>query len=98
MASKTIYSTEYRHLVQKLRALREEAGVTQSALSLQLGWPQQRLSAVEAGARRLDVMEFLRLTEALGQTPEQAIKMVASGSSAPARRRQTGKLSTTRRG
>lgn len=77
MAAKTIYSAEYRRLVQKLRALREEAGVTQSALSLQLGWPQQRLSAVEAGARRLDVMEFLHLTDALGLSPEAAIKMAA---------------------
>ena len=78
MASKTIYSAAYRRLVIKLRALREEAGITQSALSKQLGWPQQRISAIEAGARRLDVIEFLTLTEALGQTPEVAFQLVAS--------------------
>jgi len=40
MSAKTIYSTEYRRLVQSLRTLRENAGITQSGLSLQLGWPQ----------------------------------------------------------
>ena len=58
MAAKTIYSKAYRQLVQDLRALREQAGWSQTALSHELGWPQQRLSAVEAGARRLDVLEF----------------------------------------
>ena len=73
MALKTIYSAGYRHLVQRLRALREEMGITQTALSLDLGWPQQRLSAIEAGARRLDIMEFLHLTSRLGLSPEEAI-------------------------
>lgn len=77
MASKTIYSAGYRQLVQRLRALREEMDLTQSALSLELGWPQQRLSAIEAGARRLDVMEFLHLTSCLGLSPEEAIRIAA---------------------
>ncbi|WP_027080410.1 helix-turn-helix domain-containing protein [Luteimonas mephitis] len=75
MATKTIYSVEYRRLVQQLRARREELGLTQAALSAALGWPQQRLSAIEAGARRLDVLEFLHLTARLGLTPEVAIRV-----------------------
>jgi transcriptional regulator with XRE-family HTH domain len=77
MPAKTIYSSKYRRLVQSLRALRERAGMTQSALSLQLGWPQQRLSAIEAGARRLDIMEFLHLIGALGLSPEEGIRIAA---------------------
>lgn len=80
MATKTIYSVEYRRLVQQLRARREELGLTQTALSLELGWPQQRLSAIEAGARRLDVMEFLHLTARLGLTPAEAIGMAVNAS------------------
>lgn len=75
MATKTIYSAEYRRLVEALRARREEVGLTQTALSVELGWPQQRLSAIETGARRLDVMEFLNLTACLGLTAEEAIGM-----------------------
>ena len=80
MASKTIHSAAYRRLVAKLRALREERGISQSDLAKQLGWPQQRLSAVEAGARRIDIIEFLALTAALGLTPQAAIKLAAGPS------------------
>ena len=75
MATKTIYSAQYKQLIQRLRVLREEKGITQTALSKELGWPQQRLSAIEAGARRLDVMEFLHLTSRLGLAPVDAIGM-----------------------
>ena len=75
MAPKTIYSVAYRRLVVRLRTLREEAGTSQTTLAKELGWPQQRLSAVEAGARRLDVIEFLQLTAALGLAPEDAVKL-----------------------
>lgn len=75
MATKTIYTAAYRRLVTALRALREESGQSQSALAQALGWPQQRVSATEAGARRLDIIEFLQLTAALGLSPEEAIKL-----------------------
>lgn len=76
MASKTIYRVDYRRLVKRLRDRREELGLSQSEVARTLGWPQQRLSAVEAGARRLDVIEFLQLTSALGLTAQRAIKLV----------------------
>lgn len=78
MPPKTIYSTAYRRLVGRLRSLREAAGISQSTLAKAMGWPQQRLSAVEAGARRLDVIEFLQLTAALGLEPEDAVKLAAT--------------------
>lgn len=87
MPPKTIYSTAYRHLVQQLRSRREAMEITQSALSRELGWPQQRLSAIEAGARRLDVMEFLHLTSRLSLSPEEAIGIAADAYRAgPAKR------------
>ncbi|KRA54146.1 hypothetical protein ASD77_05840 [Pseudoxanthomonas sp. Root65] len=76
MASKTIYREEYRRLVESLRGRREELGLSQGELARQLGWPQQRISAVEAGARRLDVIEFFELTSALGFSPARAMKLV----------------------
>lgn len=82
MSTKTIYSTEYRRLVQALRDLREGVGISQSALSASLNWPQQRLSAIETGARRLDVMEFLQLVAALGLTPEAGIQLAVTAAGA----------------
>jgi transcriptional regulator with XRE-family HTH domain len=93
MATKTIYSTAYRRLVSRLREMREAAGISQSALAATLGWPQQRLSAVEAGARRLDVMEFLHLTSVLGLSPEAAIQLAATKAGASTRSRQSQKAS-----
>ena len=76
MASKTIYREDYRRLVERLRGYREERGLSQTELARQLGWPQHKLSSIEAGARRLDVIEFFQLTSALGLSPARAIKLV----------------------
>jgi transcriptional regulator with XRE-family HTH domain len=76
MASKTIYREDYRRLIEQLRGRREQLGLSQSELARQLGWPQQRISYVEAGARRLDVIEYFQLTSALGLSPARAMKMV----------------------
>jgi transcriptional regulator with XRE-family HTH domain len=76
MASKTIYRDDYRKLVERLRDRREELGLSQSEVARTLGWPQQRISAVEAGARRLDVIEFFQLTSALNLTASRALKLV----------------------
>lgn len=76
MATKTIYSTKYRHLVDQLRERRVALSLTQTELAGVLGWPQQRLSAVEAGARRLDVLEYFQLTAALGLSRKQALALI----------------------
>lgn len=79
MSGKTIYTPEYRDLVQRLRVRREELGQSQTEVAKRLGWPQQRLSAVEAGARRLDIIEFIELTRHLGLDPSKTIKKLTSG-------------------
>ena len=76
MRKKTIYAKEYRELVSGLRQIRKEQGLTQTALAEALGWHQQRLSAVESGSRRLDVMEYFVLADKLGLTPEKALKLI----------------------
>lgn len=58
MRRKTIYAKEYRDRVDGLRHIRKDRGLTQVAFAEALGWPQQRLSAVQSGSRRLDVMEY----------------------------------------
>ena len=76
MGKKTIYSEAYRHLVDRLRERRESLGHTQTALATAIGWPQQKLSAVEIGSRRLDVMEYFTLTTALGLSRQAALNLV----------------------
>jgi transcriptional regulator with XRE-family HTH domain len=45
------------------------ANLTQVELAKRLGKPQSVISAVEAGTRRLDLVEFLVIVRALGADP-----------------------------
>lgn len=76
MAPKTIYTVQYRNIIQRVRLLRIERGFTQAEIALSLGWSQQALSAVEAGARRLDVIEYFRICKELGLKPEAALELL----------------------
>lgn len=82
MATKTIYQSAYLRLVGLLRERRESLGISQTRLAAHLGWPQQRVSSVESGARRLDVLEFCLIAAALGVSPaevsDQVMKMLQS--------------------
>lgn len=49
-------------------------GVSQGALASQLGWTQQKVSYIETGARRMDVLEFIWLAKALGLSPLSAFR------------------------
>ena len=79
--SKTIYREEYPRLLAMLRDRREAKGISQSAAARSLGWSQQKLSASEAGARRLDVLEFIELAAFLGLSPERAIRAARTAGS-----------------
>ncbi len=72
--AKTIHRNEYRQLVDLLRKRRETKGMSQGALARELGWSQQKLSYVETGARRMDVLEFIWLANALGIKPVDAFR------------------------
>ncbi len=96
MKKKTIYSAEYRQLVDRLREKRESLGYTQTGLATALGWPQQRVSAVESCSRRLDVMEYFILTSALGLTREAALGLIPEEHLSRGRKRRAV-LPTSRR-
>lgn len=70
--AKTIYRAEYRQLVDILRERREALGISQGALADRLGWTQQKVSFIETGARRMDVLEYINIARALGISPTAA--------------------------
>lgn len=80
MSKKSIYRHEYRVLVELLRQLREEKGVSQGAVASAFHWPQSTLSHVERGSRRLDLIEFLDYCHAIEIDPrvvfEQLMKRI----------------------
>jgi transcriptional regulator with XRE-family HTH domain len=54
----SIYSREYRLIIERLRNVRLEAGLTQVQAAQKLRKPQSYVSKIERGERRLDVVEL----------------------------------------
>lgn len=67
---KTIRSPQQQALLDLLVAARREARLTQVALAERLGRPQSFIAKIENGERRLDVVEFVALVEAIGGEPK----------------------------
>ena len=68
-ATKTLRSTEHRALCALLVAARRKAGLKQDDVAGRLGRPQSYVAKYEGGERRLDVVEFMRVAQAIGFDP-----------------------------
>jgi transcriptional regulator with XRE-family HTH domain len=53
---------------------RERAGLKQSEVAARLALPASYLSKVENGTRRLDVIEFIQIAQALDSDPAEIIR------------------------
>lgn len=67
---KSQHSDAYTELVRLLIAKRKAANMTQAQLSAVLKKPQPFISKVERRVRRIDVVEFIAITRAIGVSPE----------------------------
>ena len=67
--TRSAFSERHRELRTRLIAARQRQKVTQAALARRLNRPQSFVSKYERGERRLDVVEYLETTEALGIDP-----------------------------
>ena len=62
--SKTIYSEWHKALISRLIQARKESGLRQGDVSKKLGKTQSYVSKIEAGQRRIDIIqlkEFARI-------------------------------------
>jgi len=75
---KSIYKKNYNNLKKLLIGARKTSGLTQSALADKLSKPQSFVSKYESGERRLDVIEFIEITDALSIDPAKIIKQIKS--------------------
>jgi predicted transcriptional regulator len=72
--AKSLRSPRHRRLIKHLTQLRRSFGLTQTELADRVGKPQSFVAKYEGGERRLDVIEFLSIVEALDADPCSILK------------------------
>ncbi|MDO8805528.1 MAG: helix-turn-helix transcriptional regulator [Elusimicrobiota bacterium] len=55
---KAIYTKQYKELISRLKAARLKCGLNQVQVAKSLGTTQSHISKIEAGQRRLDVIQL----------------------------------------
>ena len=64
-----VASPDYRRAIDRIRAARETAGLSQREVARRLGKPVSFVNKIELLERRLDIVEFVVLARALGIDP-----------------------------
>ncbi len=72
--AKSIHTEAYGRFVELLRRERVNAGLTQQDVADRLGKPQSYVAKIEGAERRIDVIEFLALTKAIGTDAAAIVK------------------------
>ncbi len=73
---KSVYSEQYRKVLDWLIAARKATGLTQQQVADRLGKPQSFIAKYEGGERRLDVVEFVTIAKLLKADPASAIRLI----------------------
>ncbi len=71
-----LLSPRYQLLRELIKAERKRKGMSQADVAKHLGRPQSYVADFERRERRIDVIEFLALAEAIGFDPAQILKNV----------------------
>lgn len=71
-----LHSIAYQSIIRNLRAAREEAGVLQADLSVQLGKSENYVSRIETGQRRVGIVEIVLIARALKIEPVLFFKRI----------------------
>jgi transcriptional regulator with XRE-family HTH domain len=76
---KSVHSPDQAAFCELMIGARKAAGLTQHALALRLKKPQSFVAKYEGGERRLDVLEFIAITRALGADPQKLMATFLAG-------------------
>jgi transcriptional regulator with XRE-family HTH domain len=80
---KTLRSPEQILFIDVLKAARQRAGVTQQVLAGRLNRPQSFVAKYENGERRIDVVEFVEVAQALKLDPAALFRRYLRAIGAP---------------
>lgn len=78
MQRKWVVSPDYRAAIEAISAVREGLGISQRELARRLGKHPSFINKIELLERRLDILEFIGIANALGVNPEALIREIGS--------------------
>jgi len=90
---KTLRSPQHNALIEELRRVRKQAGLTQAVLADKLGVAQSFVAKVERAERRLDVVEFVRWLAACDADDQAEHILGQVGRTGSATHDKSGKMS-----
>ena len=73
---KSLHTPRHKQLLTLLVEARRERKMSQATVAAKLARPQSFVAKYEGGERRLDVIEFLDITAALGADPCELLKQL----------------------
>ena len=71
-----VVSPHYRAAIDAVKAARVDHGLSQRELARRLGKPASFVNKIEIFERRLDIVEFLAIADAIGITPDKLLRNV----------------------
>ncbi len=71
-----VVSPDYRALIDALKEARMQAGVSQRELARRLGKPPSFVNKIELLERRLDVLEFIAIAEAMQLQADELFRRI----------------------
>lgn len=74
--TESVHTARYRQFRELLITARKDKGLSQEALAEKLTKVQTFVSKYERGERRLDLVEFLDVSAALGVDPHKVIRQL----------------------
>ena len=74
--TRDLNSPRYRALRELIRSARKERGMSQVQVAKVMGRPQSYIADFERRERRIDVVEYLALAEAIGFDPAAVLAEV----------------------
>lgn len=78
--TRSVHTKRYQLFIKLLREAREKAGLTQQQVADALEQPQSYVAKYEKGERRLDVVEFLEVCEAIEISSNSILRKLSATS------------------
>src|SRR6476646_4546664 len=93
---KSVHSSDQAAFCELMVGARKAAGLPQQALALRLKKPQSFVAKYEGGERRLDVVEFIRISRDLDADPLRLLAAVLANLKSKSPRAKAGAKRDTR--